>query len=54
MPGQTIGDQDLLSSRQTSSSSMKYLFARPNRLSIVVDGFFARDSKNGVPRQMFH
>ena len=37
---------------RTSSSSIEYLFARRNRSFIVVGGFFARDSKNGVPGHM--
>ena len=37
---------------RTSSSSIEYLFARLNRSSIVVGGFFARNLKNGVPELM--
>ncbi|KAL6320521.1 hypothetical protein AAG906_007600 [Vitis piasezkii] len=37
---------------RTSSSSIEYLLARRNKSSIVVGGFLASDSKNGVPRQM--
>ena len=32
-----------------SSSSIEYLLARLNKLSIVVGGFLTSDSKNGVP-----
>ncbi|WKA08936.1 hypothetical protein VitviT2T_026618 [Vitis vinifera] len=39
---------------RTSSSSIEYLLARRNKSSIVVRGFFASDSKNGVPGQMLH
>ena len=38
---------------RTSSLSMEYLFACLNRSSIVASGFLARNSKNGVPRQIF-
>ncbi|RVW48951.1 hypothetical protein CK203_095635 [Vitis vinifera] len=44
-------NQDLWTAR-TSSSSIEYLFARLNKSSIVVGGFLASDSKNGVPGQM--
>ena len=37
---------------RTSSSSIEYLLARLNKSSIVVGGFLASDSKNGVPGQM--
>ena len=37
----------------TSSSSMEYLFARLNKLSIVDGGFLVRDSNKGVPEQIF-
>ena len=37
---------------RTSSSSMEYLLARRNKLSMDVGGFLARDSKKGVPRHM--
>ena len=38
---------------RTLSSSMEYLFAHLNKSSIIVGDFLVRDSKNGVPRQMF-
>ncbi|RVX15062.1 hypothetical protein CK203_007696 [Vitis vinifera] len=37
---------------RTSSSSIEYLLARLNKSSIVVGGFLASDSKNGVLGQM--
>ena len=37
---------------QTSSSSMEYLLAHWNKLSMDVGGFLARDSKKGVPGHM--
>ena len=37
---------------RTSSSSMEYLLARRNKLSMDVGGFLARDSKKGVPGHM--
>ena len=37
---------------RTSSSSIEYLLAHLNKSSIVVGGFLASDSKNGVSGQM--
>ena len=37
---------------RTFSSSMEYLFARLNKLSIIAGGFLARDSKNDIPKQI--
>ena len=37
---------------RTSYLSIEYLLARRNKSSIVVGGFLASNSKNGVPRQM--
>ena len=47
-----ISDQNML--RNCSDIIFEYLFAHLNRSSIVVDDFFARDSKNGVPGLMLH
>ena len=52
MLGQLIGDQDLL--RGYSDIIFEYrILVRPLELVIIVMGdFFARDSKNGVPKLM--
>ncbi|RVW84097.1 hypothetical protein CK203_040606 [Vitis vinifera] len=39
---------------RTSSSSIEYLLSRRNKSSIIVGGFLASDSKNGVPEQMLY
>ena len=52
MLGQLIGDQDLL--RGYSDIIFEHrILVRPLELVIIVMGdFFARDSKNGVPKLM--
>ena len=37
---------------RTLSSSLEYLFARLNKLSIVAEGFLTRGSNKGVPEQI--